>query len=139
MRKKVSNSTMLALITEGVMASRVELHRLRQMIRRGQQLVENSKQKEHIYEEAGDLVASIPDRLEALEKNLNRTAYALSQMGRKDLRTQITVDDRDLVDESVKGLPIVDPDAEERYKERGKRHRKASAIRVASLFASIKG
>lgn len=66
---------------EGVSASRVEAHRLRHLIHRALRLVEESDQKELLYQIAGDLIISVPRRLDILDTMLDKTSYALSIMG----------------------------------------------------------
>lgn len=99
-----------ALLTEGVSQARLEAHRLRHMLTRTLSLVEKSKDKEAIYQAAGDLVTAAPRRMEALENTLDRTSYALSVLGSDHLRERLPMDDRAMVDESIhKAKPFAAP------------------------------
>lgn len=99
MKKKSTSQASWALITEGVTNARVEAHRLKHLMSRAQKLVENSPAKDHLYEVAGDIILSAPDRLAALERSLDRTAYALSYMGQDFLRGRIPFTDRQIVED----------------------------------------
>lgn len=105
-----SSQAAWALLTEGVTSARLEAHRLRHLVTRALKLVENSPAKEHLYEVAGDILQATPKRLEALETDLDRTAYALSVIGEDHLRDRLPLADRKIVDESVeKAKPLFGP------------------------------
>lgn len=103
--KRSSSQAAWALITDGVVSSRIEAHRLRHLINRGLKLVETSDEKEHIYQVAGDLILYIPKRLDYLEGLLDRTSYALSIMGKDFLRSRLPISDRNMVEEAVESSP----------------------------------
>ena len=99
MNKKSTSQASWALITEGVTNARIEAHRLKHLMSRAQKLVEKSPARDHLYEVAGDIILSAPDRLAALERSLDRTAYALSYMGQDFLRGRIPFTDRQIVED----------------------------------------
>ena len=72
-------------------------------------LVETSSNKEHLWQVAGDIIQGFPERLSELERNLDRTSYALVVMGEDFLRGRISLDDRYEVDESTKTHPYSGP------------------------------
>jgi len=111
MKKDAGSSQVAwALLTEGVTSARLEVHRLRHLVTRTLQLVEASPAKEHLYEVAGDIIQAVPTRLEALETDLDRTAYALSVIGEDHLRDRLPLADRKVVDEAVeKAKPLFGP------------------------------
>jgi hypothetical protein len=86
---------------EGVTAARVDAHRLRHLISRAEKLVEQSDQKEHFYQMAGDIIQGIPARLTSLETHLDRTALALSKMGETFLKARLPISDKNEVEEAV--------------------------------------
>jgi hypothetical protein len=94
-----------ALIAGGVNAARVESHRIHQLLNKVLELVESSEQREHLYRVAGDLIIAIPRRLEQLESQLDETGYALSVMGQDHLKDRLPLSRRNLVDETVEGVP----------------------------------
>ena len=105
-----SSQAAWALLTEGVTASRIEAHRLRALISRVLQLVETSDAKEPLYQVAGDIILSVPTRVEALERHLDRTSYALSVLGEDTLREVLPLHDRKVVDEAVeRASPMFGP------------------------------
>lgn len=124
MRKRAGSSQAAwALLTEGVASARIEAHRLRSHISRALKLVEGSSAKDHLYEVAGDLIHAVPQRLEALEIDLDRTSYALSVLGEDTLRERLPISDRKIVDEAVeRSKPIFGPSL------------KRSSVRVAEAF-----
>lgn len=99
--KNASSQAAWALITEGVVAARVEAHRLKLLLNRALKLVEQSEQKEHIQQVAGDLVKGAPVRLEKLEMDLDRTSLALSKMGETFLEARLSLHDKNHVTEAV--------------------------------------
>lgn len=104
-RKESSSQAAWALITDGVVSSRIEAHRLRHLVNRGLKLVDQSEEKEHIYQVAGDLILAVPKRLDLLEGLLDRTSYALTIMGKDFLRSRLPIHDRNMVDEAIESSP----------------------------------
>lgn len=125
--KRASSQAAWALITQGATAARVEAHLLRHMINRALALIEKAPHRERIYQLAGDLIQGIPDRLLRLETDLDRTAYALSQMGGDFFQARLSLTDRDRVQEALRSSTRTTPP------------RKASAQRLARMhLARIK-
>ena len=81
------------------------MHRLRLMLDRALELVETSEEKDHLWQVAGDLIIGFPERLTEVERSLDRTAYALVVMGEEFLRGRLPIEDRYVVDESMKVHP----------------------------------
>lgn len=104
--KKASSQVAWSLLTEGVTQARVDLHRLRLLFNRAQALVDQSAQKDHIWQVAGDVIQGLPDGLASAERALDRTSYALSVMGEDFLRGRLPFDDRVRVDSAVKTSPF---------------------------------
>ena len=103
MSKKYSSSqSAWALLTGSVSEARVEAHRLRHLVNRGQHLVDKSNFRDHLYEVAGDLVLGMPERLSKLEAVLDRTSYALSLMGEEFFKGRLPLGDREMVDEAIR-------------------------------------
>lgn len=94
-----------ALITGGVTSARVEIHRIHQLVDKVLRLVEDSSQREHLYQVAGDLIIDLPRRVERLEGQLDETAYALTLMGEDHLKDRLPLGRRTLVEETVEGVP----------------------------------
>jgi hypothetical protein len=94
-----------ALISGGVNAARVDVHRLHQIVGKVLRLVEQSKDREHIYQVAGDVILGIPQILDRLEQQLDETGYALSIMGKDHLKDRLPLSRRTRVDETVEGAP----------------------------------
>ena len=101
MDKKAQSQAAWALLTEGVAQARLNAHRLRHQVERTLRLVEESEQKEHLYQLAGDMIVSVPKRLDDLEVALDRTALALSKMGVDFLEARLPFSDKALVDETL--------------------------------------
>ena len=100
--RSASSQAAWALLTEGVAEARVHTHRIRHLTDRAQALVEESPQREHVYQVAGDIIVGLPKRLDELERVLDCTSYALSKMGEDFLRGRIPIEDRTKVEEAVK-------------------------------------
>lgn len=100
--KQASSQAAWALLMEGVASARVETHRLQHLLVRALELVEQSEQREHLYQVAGDIIEGIPARMERLEGILDRTSLALSQMGESFLSARLPLSDKTLVQEAIK-------------------------------------
>jgi hypothetical protein len=110
LKDAASSQVAWALLTEGVTSARLETHRLRHLVTRAMKIVEASPAKEHIYEVAGDILQAVPTRLEALEADLDRTAYALTVIGKDHLRDRLSLADRKVVDDATeKSKPLFGP------------------------------
>lgn len=125
--KTSSSQVSWALLTEGVTEARVEMHRLRALLKRALTEAENSPHKEEIYRAVGDVILGAPDRLEAAETALDRTAYALSVMGKDFLKSRLPLSERVRVEEAEVTAP---------YSEA---KRPKMARRVALQYLSAKG
>lgn len=101
MDKKASSQASWALLAQGVTTARVEAHRLRHLVNRAMKMIEASPHKDTFYEYGGDIIEGMPRRLDNIESELDRTSYALTQMGDKFLRGRLSIDDRELVKETV--------------------------------------
>ena len=99
--KRSSSQVAWALLTEGVTSARLEAHRLRHLVARAQKLVDASEFKDHLYQVAGDIIMHLPDRLNRLEGDLDRTSLALSRMGQTFLEARMPLSDKQLVEEAV--------------------------------------
>ena len=99
--KTATSQASWALLTEGVTRARVDAHRLRHLVSRAQQLIEGSEEKEHLHQVAGDLIQAVPQRLQSLERALDRTSLALSKMGESFLESRLPLSDKTMVDEAV--------------------------------------
>ena len=109
MKGKEASQISWAAVTEGVAAARVEAHRMRHLLNRALRLVKNSKMKDHLYQVAGDIIAGLPQRLDAVEHSLDRTSYLLSAMGKEELRNRLTSSDRAFADDALTGTPPYSP------------------------------
>jgi hypothetical protein len=71
------------------------------MVNRCLKLVEASEEKDHLYQVAGDIIVSLPNRLEKLQVVLDRTSLALSKMGEDFLEARLPISEKNLVDEAM--------------------------------------
>lgn len=107
MDKRASSEVAWALLTEGVSGTRIELHRLKHALNRALSLVESSEKREHLYEVAGDLIESAPKQIAKMERLLDRTSFALSNMGETFLKARLPIEDRTRVQEAIQvGNPV---------------------------------
>lgn len=99
--KTASSQAAWALLTEGVASARVKAHRLKHLLNRAHKLVDKSAHKDHLYQVAGDLIVSMPQYLEQLEIDLDRTSLALAKMGESFLESRLPLSDKVKVDEAI--------------------------------------
>lgn len=126
MEKRSSSQSAWALLASSVAQARVESHRIRHMVNRGQKLVEKSAKKDHLYEVGGDVIVGLPQRLAHLERLLDRTSYALSIMGEDFFKGRLSLDDKEMVEQAVKYSQSPFPSSAQRVATRYLQ-RKASA------------
>lgn len=103
MGKTASTEATWALLAEGVSAARLESHRLRHLLDRWAKMVDASEDRERFYAVAGDILTAVPDRLDRLDRHLDRTNYALTRLGEDHLRDHLPLSDRYQVDEAMAG------------------------------------
>jgi hypothetical protein len=63
--------------------------------------VASSGHKDEIYQAAGDIITSVPRRVETLEGHLDRLTYALAVLGKDHLRERLPMSDRAVVDDAT--------------------------------------
>jgi len=100
-RNAASSQAAWALLTEGVTSARLEAHRLRLLLTRALTMCDKSERRDHLYEVAGDVIQAVPTRLDNLDRDLDRTAYALSVLGSDHLRDILPMTDRKVVDDAT--------------------------------------
>ena len=120
--KKASSQAAWSLLAEGVSSARLDAHRLRHLVNRGLTMVEHSDHRDHLYQMAGDLILAVPQRLDALEGNLDRTTLALIKMGEDYFQARLPLSDKALIDETVQSTAFTGPRS------------KSSAERIAWLY-----
>jgi len=99
--RRAGSQAVWALLTEGVTRARLEAHRIQHMLDRGLLMVEQSEEKDHLYQMAGDVITGMPERLNALMVALDRTSLALSKMGEDFLSSRLPLSEKNLVEEAV--------------------------------------
>ena len=105
--KQSSSQAAWALLTEGVTSARLEAHGLRHLTTRALKIVEQSSHKGHIHQVAGDLVQAIPEKLDRLETDLDRTSLALARMGQDFLVNRLSLSDRHKIEEAIASVSHV--------------------------------
>ena len=109
-KQKIADSqASWALLMEGVSAARLETHRIRQLLNRALRAIDSSPRKEEIFQRAGDVIMSLPDRLTRLDTLLDRTSYALTLAGKEFLHSNLSLEDRTMVENATESVPILPP------------------------------
>lgn len=98
MSRKTLNEISWALLIESSAASRLEAHRLRISLERLFQCLNNLENKEEIYATMGDLIHHIPNCLDGLDSELNRTNYTLTNLGSHLLEPTLSFENSNDVD-----------------------------------------
>lgn len=125
--RTASSQVAWALLTEGVTRARLESHRLQHLINRASTLVDQSPEREHLYQVAGDVIVALPQRLEQLQVALDRTSLALAKMGEEFLSSRLSLADKNLVNEAVESA------------FGGGRRKDSQATRVARRWLAARG
>lgn len=129
MNKKASSQASWSILAGGVSDARVEAYRLRIAVNQMVEALKGSPAEEEIHRLCGDNFLTIPDALSNLERNLDKTNYALITMGADFYRQRLPHTDRELVDLASKYSPV--PSAPI-YKD-------SDVLKVASQGNKIKG
>lgn len=103
--KKASSQASWSILAGGVSDARVEAYRLRIAIDQMVNALRGSPAEEEIYRLCGDNFQTIPDVLASLERQLDKTNYALITMGSDFYRQRLPHSDRELVDIAAKYSP----------------------------------
>lgn len=138
-RKLASSQVAWALLVGGVEEARLDVHRVRLMCDRVMGMVEGSEARDHLYQVAGDLIEGLPDRLSSAERALDRTSYALSVMGADFLKGRISLDDKELVEESLRTSPFSDTREKESAEARVAHRFRARRVASRHLLADEGG
>jgi len=126
--RKATSQVAWSLLTEGVTDARLNVHRIRLLVQRALNLVDQSIARDHLYQVGGDLIMGLPEALTDAEIALDRTSYALTVMGQDFLRGRLPFTDRYIVDEAIKASPFAGP----------KREKESMEARVARRFLEAK-
>ena len=94
MRKVAINNSTWALLTEGVTSAQVGFHQIRQLLDRAVRLADDPEVKEAVHQRAGDILAILPERLDVLEADLERTAVVLVKVGDDLLSQGLALEDK---------------------------------------------
>ena len=103
--KKAGSQAGWALITGGVNAARVDVHRIHHLLNKVMKLVETSPEKEHIFQVAGDIMMALPSLMTRLEDQLDETSFALACMGKEHLKERLPISRRNQVEVAIEGAP----------------------------------
>ena len=104
--KKASSQASWSILAGGVSNARVEAYKLRVAINQMEKALVNSPVKDEIYRLCGDNFLSLPQILSELERQLDKTNYALITMGEDFYRQRLTHSDRETVDVASKSTPL---------------------------------
>lgn len=103
--KKASSQASWSILAQGVSSSRVHTHIVRSHFERISSSIDDSPYSDEIYRLIGDSINGIESELKKLERDLDRTNYALIEMGSKFYRQRLTHEDREMVDFASKYVP----------------------------------
>lgn len=109
MKKKASSQAGWSLLTSGVSQARVEAHIVRIALNQMLDALASSPLKEEFYRLCGDNLESLPLHLSKMERQLDKTNYALITMGGDYYRQRLTHEDRESVDMAAKYNPTPSP------------------------------
>jgi hypothetical protein len=98
------------ILTKDVTQIITELYKLQLYVKRILQLIENldEKEKEKIYQVAGDLVDAVPNSLRKMDILLSKILYALNIIWRKELKVSLPFDERSEVENLITPSKEVD-------------------------------
>jgi hypothetical protein len=96
----------LVYLIEELGDARLRCEQLKRYIGQAMHLVEQSEQKSHIHEVAGDLLYGIPDVLFRLDKALDATALAASRMDYEELKQELRPEKVNELEQVLKDVRI---------------------------------
>ena len=77
MKRQASSQASWSLLAEGVTSARVQAHRVRASVIQLQNAIKGTPLEEELQRLCGDVLLAIPRAAELIEKELDRTNYAL--------------------------------------------------------------
>lgn len=105
--KKIGSNKEVLLVSNTSDAI-LELQSLKELLFRAQELVENSKEKEHLFEVAGDIINEVPESLERLEYLLDKILFTLNVSLKKETSPKISPADKDKIEKAFKKKHLKD-------------------------------
>lgn len=91
-----------SLIQQRTLQTLESVNQMEDLITQALRLVQESKQKEHIYSEAGDLISSVHETLDNLKEGVEILHYISSKMGIKKVRNKVPLEVRNSIDKIIK-------------------------------------
>lgn len=104
--KKASSQASWSILAGGVSNARVEAYKLRVAVNQMEKAILNSPAQEEIHRLCGDHFLAIPEILSEIERQLDKTNYALIAMGEPFYRQRLPHSDRETVDTASKSTPL---------------------------------
>jgi hypothetical protein len=102
-----SSQASWSILAGGVSEARVEAYKLRVAINQMEKAIKSSPEiRDEVYRLCGDNFLSIPQILSEMERQLDKTNYALITMGEDFYRQRLTHTDRETVDVASKATPL---------------------------------
>jgi len=109
MKRQASSQASWSLLAEGVTSARVQAHRVRASVIQLQNAIKGTPLEEEIQRLCGDVLLAIPRAAEIIERDLDRTNYALIKLGEGFYRSRLPIEDREIVEISSKFNPYPSP------------------------------
>lgn len=109
MKKQSASQTSWSLISAGVSSARVEAHRVQVAINQIIEAIKGSKIEDEVYRLCGDAITMLPDATANIERELDKTSYALIKLGDAFYRQRLPHQDRELVDITSQYAPFPSP------------------------------
>lgn len=98
-----SQGTSLSSVLQlGSSHSRLAVEQIEGIYNKALALIDDSDEKEHIYSEAGDMIANMRELLERLDEGLAIVSYAASRLEQKKIKNRFPAHIRDEIDDAVK-------------------------------------
>jgi len=105
--KVASSQASWSILAGGVSDARVEAYKLRVAINQMEKAIKSSPMiRDEVYRLCGDNFLSIPQILSEMERQLDKTNYALITMGEDFYRQRLPHSDRETVDVASKSTPL---------------------------------
>lgn len=110
MAKKIASKTLISsqgtslssVLQLGSSQARLAMEQIEGIYDKAIALIEDSKQKEHIYSEAGDMITNMRELIERMDEGLAIVSYAASRIDQRKLKNKFPAHIRDGIDDAVK-------------------------------------
>lgn len=98
--KYSSHDANLLMLSKELSDTKIKVDKLKRIINHAYALVQKSKEKEHLYEVAGDIIVSAPNLIDQIDRSTSKLLYNVSDIIKDKYSNSLSSDDKFSLEES---------------------------------------